>query len=94
MRRESIFDMDIDILPQKYSDASYLRGALAVDGIMDMRGLGTLTTVEMMMPVEFRCMWEPYVCSNGLILVYFEFPSRDSYIVVAIEDFLDRIKVV
>lgn len=94
MRRESIFDMDIEILPKKYTDASFLRGAMAVEGTTDLRGLGTLTTVEMFTPIEFKCQWEPYVTHCGHIIVYFAFPSRESYLVFAVEDFLDKIKVV
>lgn len=94
MRKESIFDMEVDILPQRFTGASFLRNALATEGEIDFRGLGTVTVVELFTPVDFRCQWEPYVTSNGLIIVYMEFPSSDSYLVFAIEDFLDKIRVV
>lgn len=94
MKRESIFDMEVDILPPRFTGASFLRNALAVQGTTDFRGLGIVTVVDLFTPVEFRCQWEPYVTSNGLIIVYMEFPSNDSYLVFAIEDFLDKIRVV
>lgn len=86
--------MDIEILPRKFSGASFLRGAMAVEGTTDFQGIGRLTTVEYFTPVEFQCQWEPYVTENGLIIVYFCFPSQQSFLVTAIEDFLDRIRVI
>jgi hypothetical protein len=87
-------DMDIEFLPNRYSDAAFLRGAMAVRGTTDLRGIGILTTIEMFTPIDFKCQWEPYVTDRGLIIVYFTFPSRESYLVFAIDDFLDKIKVV
>ncbi len=94
MRRESIFDMDVEILPQKYTGASFLRGTMAVEGTTDLRGIGKLTTVEMFTAIEFQCKWEPYVTGNEHIIVYFEFPNRSSYLVLAVDDFLDKIRVI
>lgn len=94
MQRESIFDMDVEILPKKYSGAAFLRGAVAVEATMDINGIGQLTTVEMFTPVTFQCKWEPYSTRNGHIIVYFEFPNRTSYLVMAEENFLDNIKVI
>jgi hypothetical protein len=94
MRRESIFDMEIDILPPRFTGAHFLRNIFATEGSMDMRGIGKLTTVDEIQSVEFTCQWEPFVCSSGLIIVYYAFPNQQSFLVQAIEDFYEKIRVV
>lgn len=85
---------NIDILPNRFSDASYLRGAFAVRGSMDLTGIGTLTTEELATEVDHFCQWEPYIAESGVIVVYFTVRSNDSFLVFAREGFLERIAVV
>lgn len=94
MRRESIFDMDVDVLPPKFTGASYLRYVIATEGTTDVSGIGTLTTVDTIQAVSFPCKWQPFITGGGLIIVYYEFPNQESFLVQAIEDFINRITVI